>query len=63
MANRVKRVCDVYRDSFALLEAFEKFCTRCNRNCPMGCIRIKSKKEHIRCFADWSLSKYCKNVD
>lgn len=63
MANRVKRECDVHRDSVALLEAFDKYCDHCNRNCPMGCILIKDKKQHMLCFADWCLSKYCKNVD
>ena len=63
MANRVKRECDVYNDGVSLLEAFEIHCAKCNRNCPMGCIMIKDKKEHMSCFADWCLSKYRKNVD
>ena len=63
MANRVKRECDVYNNGFSLLEAFQKYCQKCNRGCPMGCIRIKNKEAHMQCFADWCLSKYRKNVD
>lgn len=63
MANRVKRVCDVYTDCFSLLKAFEIYCAKCNIKCPMECLKIKDKKEHMRCFADWILSEYRTNVD
>lgn len=62
-AKKGERECDHYNDGLSLKVAFDKFCENCNRNCPMGCIRIKDQDAHMQCFAEWSLSKYRKNVN
>ena len=57
-AAKGERECDHYSDGASLKRAFDKFCENCNRGCPMGCIRIKDKDDHMQCFADWAMSKY-----
>ena len=57
-ATKGERECDHYGDGVSLKKAFEEFCFKCNKGCPMGCIRIQDEDAYMQCFAEWAMSKY-----